>query len=134
MRANLVGRSVVSAMTQTPASGPAGPVTTPPMSSPSICTAAPPPCWALGLSAEPTQTMAKRATASPRYAPSFVFMAPLLSSDPTDFDRRGRAATVQLGSPLCAHLVALRNGGGGLAEASLAELFRSITSDGHAHQ
>src|SRR5438874_9823548 len=32
MRTNLVGRSVVSAMTQTPASGPCGPVTTPPMS------------------------------------------------------------------------------------------------------
>jgi hypothetical protein len=35
-----VGRSVVSAMTQTPASGPLGPVTTPPMSSLSMATGA----------------------------------------------------------------------------------------------
>src|SRR3970282_1991595 len=32
MRANFVGKSVVSAMTHTPASGPLGPFTTPPMS------------------------------------------------------------------------------------------------------
>src|SRR5215813_13449821 len=38
--AYLVGSSVVSAMTQIPASGPLGPVTTPPMSSLSISTAA----------------------------------------------------------------------------------------------
>jgi hypothetical protein len=36
MRTNLVGRSAVSAMTQTPASGPDAPVTTPAMSSASI--------------------------------------------------------------------------------------------------
>src|SRR5688500_18658640 len=36
MRTNLVGRSDVSAMTHTPASGPAAPVTTPAMSSVSI--------------------------------------------------------------------------------------------------
>jgi hypothetical protein len=35
---NFVGRSLVSAITQTPASGPLGPVTTPPMSSLSIWT------------------------------------------------------------------------------------------------
>src|SRR5262245_46255830 len=40
MRTNRVGRSVVSATTQTPASGPAGPETTPPMSSLSIGTVA----------------------------------------------------------------------------------------------
>src|SRR5436190_1889729 len=33
MRTNLVGRSLVSAITHTPASGPFGPVTTPPISS-----------------------------------------------------------------------------------------------------
>jgi hypothetical protein len=38
MRTNFVGRSAVSAMTQTPASGPFGPVTTPPMSSASMGT------------------------------------------------------------------------------------------------
>src|SRR3954467_6631132 len=38
MRANLVGKSVVSAITQTPASGPLGPFTTPPMSwGPTFC-------------------------------------------------------------------------------------------------
>src|SRR5205823_5156400 len=39
MRMNFVGRSVVSAITQTPASGPFAPVTTPPMSSLSMATA-----------------------------------------------------------------------------------------------
>src|SRR5206468_7411316 len=38
MRVNGVGRSVVVAITQTPASGPPGPVTTPPTSSLSIAT------------------------------------------------------------------------------------------------
>src|SRR3954462_6697206 len=38
--ANFVGSSLVSAITQTPASGPPGPRTTPPISSPSIATAA----------------------------------------------------------------------------------------------
>ncbi len=41
MRLKRVGSEVVSAMTQTPASGPFGPVTTPPMSSGSRRTAAP---------------------------------------------------------------------------------------------
>ncbi|PYM11876.1 MAG: hypothetical protein DMD81_25695 [Candidatus Rokuibacteriota bacterium] len=36
IRANFVGSSVVSAMTQTPPSGPLGPETTPPMSLPPI--------------------------------------------------------------------------------------------------
>src|SRR5262249_11521318 len=44
--ANLVGKSSVSAITQTPASGPFGPRTTPPMSSPSMATWSLPPCWA----------------------------------------------------------------------------------------
>src|SRR5262245_39903946 len=42
--ANFVGSSVVSAITHTPASGPDGPRTTPPMSSLSMATAA---CWAI---------------------------------------------------------------------------------------
>src|SRR5581483_2796658 len=47
MRANLVGRSVVSAITQTPASGPLAPLTTPPMSfSPTLSDAARCCCWA----------------------------------------------------------------------------------------
>src|SRR5262245_42587875 len=45
MRANFVGSSVVSAITHTPASGPLGPVTTPPMSSLSMATSAAA-CWA----------------------------------------------------------------------------------------
>ena len=43
VRENFVGRPVVSAITQTPASGPFGPVTTPPMSSPSMATSPPAP-------------------------------------------------------------------------------------------
>src|SRR5215813_1971021 len=42
MRANLVGSSVVSAITQTPASGPDAPTTVPPMSVAPTVTA----CWA----------------------------------------------------------------------------------------
>src|SRR5690242_17655600 len=42
------GRSRVSAITQTPASGPFELVTTPPMSSLSMATAAPACCWACG--------------------------------------------------------------------------------------
>ena len=50
MRANLVGRSVVSAITQTPASGPLGPLTTPPISvSPTVTAAGD--CWALSSGA-----------------------------------------------------------------------------------
>src|SRR5262245_35838608 len=52
MRIILVGKLVVSAMTQTPASGPLAPVTTPPMSSLSMATE-PPFCWP-----EPTWTTA----------------------------------------------------------------------------
>ena len=54
--ANLVGSSVVSAITQTPASGPLGPVTVPPISSLSIAT--PGPVWPpLGPAANPIRAM-----------------------------------------------------------------------------
>ena len=66
MRANRVGRSVVSAITQTPASGPLGPVTTPPMSSLSIDTVALAGCWAPSSSTEPVQTAAITVAATPR--------------------------------------------------------------------
>src|SRR5215208_4162440 len=55
-----VGRSVVSATTHTPASGPFGPVTTPPMSSPSMetgrgaCALPTPPASAASIRATPT--------------------------------------------------------------------------------
>src|SRR5262245_4030010 len=82
MRANFVGRSVVSAMTHTPASGPLGPLTTPPMALPSIFTAPPTPCWALSVPA-PAQITAIAITATPRYRSLLIFMALLLSSRPT---------------------------------------------------
>src|SRR5207253_9414316 len=53
---NLVGSSVVSAITQTPASGPLAPVTTPPISSASMRTAPPLFCCAVS----PTGHGAKR--------------------------------------------------------------------------
>src|SRR5215467_4966769 len=83
MRANFVGRSVVSAMTHTPASGPLGPVTTPPMALPSIRTAPPAPCWALSVLAAPAQITAIAITATPRYGSRLILMALLLSSHPT---------------------------------------------------
>src|SRR5262249_24210487 len=79
MRANFVGRSIVSAITQTPASGPFTPVTTPPMSSPSMGTAPRADCWALSVTAEPAQTAAIAIATTPRYSAFFIFMAPLLS-------------------------------------------------------
>src|SRR5215470_6610792 len=64
MRANLVGRSVVSAITQTPASGPFDPLTTPPMSSASIATCgAALLCWAAAGAAVPVRYSAKAAAA-----------------------------------------------------------------------
>src|SRR3954469_7784470 len=60
MRANLVGRSVVSAMTQTPASGPLAPLTTPPISfSPTLTDAARCCCCALAAPAKASATAAK---------------------------------------------------------------------------
>src|SRR5215468_5414990 len=58
MRANFVGRSVVSAMTQTPASGPFGPVTTPPMSSASMATAVWARSWAGARARSPATPIA----------------------------------------------------------------------------
>ena len=49
---------MVSAITHTPASGPFGPVTTPPISSLSMGTAAPAACWASSVTTEPAQTAA----------------------------------------------------------------------------
>jgi hypothetical protein len=51
---------VVSAITQTPASGPFAPVTTPPMSSLSMATAGA--CWAASPPAEPANAAAIAAT------------------------------------------------------------------------
>src|SRR5687768_4701471 len=71
MRTNFVGRSVVSAITQTPASGPLGPVTTPPMSSASMRTAAAV-FWALMLPAEAARNAPKATATMPRYRTRFV--------------------------------------------------------------
>ncbi|TMQ26806.1 MAG: hypothetical protein E6K82_03295 [Candidatus Rokuibacteriota bacterium] len=81
--ANLVARSVVSAITHTPASGPFGPVTTPPMSSLSMGTAPPAACCAPSSSAEPTHTTAIANAAKPKYSAVFILMAPLLSRAPS---------------------------------------------------
>src|SRR5687767_5451134 len=85
MRANLVGRSVVSAMIQTPTSGwPLGARTTPPMSSLSmagVAAAALCACAELGnavTAAPDTTTMAIAATLEHRMSLSFI----ATSSDP----------------------------------------------------
>src|SRR5436190_3840441 len=59
-------------MTQTPASGPLGPVTTPPMSSASMLTAAPPGCWASSLATEPAYSPAIATAATPNHNALFV--------------------------------------------------------------
>src|SRR6267154_1750538 len=72
--ANFVGRSVVSAIPQTPASGPLGPVTTPPMSP----AAALPVPWVLK---QAVRSAARTAAAAPRYRILLVFMNPPLDCD-----------------------------------------------------
>src|SRR6188768_1702199 len=77
MRTNRVGRSAVSAITQTPASGPRASVTTPPMSSWSIAIAAAD--WPTAV--EPRQAIAERpsATNAPASLPVFIAMRSLPS-------------------------------------------------------
>src|SRR6266481_4191322 len=118
MRANLVGRSPVSAMTHTPASGPAGPVTTPPLSSPSRRTAPLPACWAPSVTPEPAQARAIAVATTTRYRPCFLVMAPLLLPGQDRglvlldalFDRHQRLDAVEL-SGVLAHQLSLRLGG-----------------------
>jgi hypothetical protein len=74
IRTNRVGRSVVSAITQTPASGPEAPVTTPAMSSLSIGIASAAEGRALPA---PTSERATP-TARPRPRPNFVGIDALL--------------------------------------------------------
>src|SRR6188508_1906749 len=78
MRVNLVGRSVVSAMTHTPASGPLAPVTTPPMSSGSMDTARA--CCAATHVNEPQTNPAKTNATMGR------FRCNLMSVYPSDMD------------------------------------------------
>src|SRR5207247_1932193 len=73
---NFVPSSVVSAMTQTPASGPFVLVTTPPMSSASICTAAGGACCVDGrVTGQAANTAARPTTAAPEYTNLFVTIA-----------------------------------------------------------
>src|SRR5262245_65327967 len=82
MRANFVGSSVVSAITHMPASGPLGPVTTPPMALLSIFTAPPAPCWAPSVPA-PAQITAIAIRATPRYRSLLILMGYSFPSRPT---------------------------------------------------
>src|SRR3954463_15025668 len=73
---NFVGSSVVSAITQTPASGPLGPVTTPPRSSGSTWTApSPAACSARVCAIATTSIAASSAATNPDPKTRFVFMA-----------------------------------------------------------
>src|SRR5207247_6791822 len=71
---NLVGRSLVSAITHTPASGPFGPVTTPPMSSGSMRTASPLCCPAF-IVCDAVSNNAKPTAITLAYTHRFVFMS-----------------------------------------------------------
>src|SRR5271154_975492 len=76
MRLNRVGSSVLSAMTQTPASGPCGPETTPPMSFAPIAIAAGAFC---GCARAGTDTPANNAAATTNTGSLFlIFMSPSL--------------------------------------------------------
>src|SRR6266508_4798581 len=71
---NLVGRSLVSAITQTPASGPLAPVTTPPMSSLSMATAV----WALTCAGAAASKEAMPIAATVKYSLALSLMGALL--------------------------------------------------------
>src|SRR6187455_997024 len=74
MRTNRTGKSRVSAITHTPASGPFGPVTTPPMSSASIATSAAG-CWAYErVKKESELRAATKATAAARVSTRLLVM------------------------------------------------------------
>src|SRR6185369_3557824 len=72
--ANLVGRSVVSAMTHTPASGPFGLVTTPPRSATPIETVGVAGCWASTTTAAPARYAAMAITATSERLLPLVFI------------------------------------------------------------
>src|SRR6478672_11691503 len=80
MRANFLGRSVVSAMTQTPASGPFELVTTPPISSLSMLTDVP--CWLLSWLGHEAKKAAMPAATTPRYTILLVFTSCSFRCDP----------------------------------------------------
>src|SRR5712671_1791463 len=70
MRMKRTGRSRVSAITHTPASGPFGPVTTPPMSSLSMATVLCACNWPGASASQPVRPT----TATPRYNADFIFI------------------------------------------------------------
>src|SRR5436189_4210561 len=71
--ANFVGRSLVSAMTQTPASGPFAPVTTPAMS---FAPALPVPC----VLRQAVRSAARALATTPKYKIFLIFMNPPLDA------------------------------------------------------
>src|SRR5262249_15619880 len=81
--ANVVGRSVVSATPQPPASGPLALVTTPPRSLSPIRTASAVFCWAHSQAGAAIHSTAMLTASRPKYNPLDVLMSPLLSSLPT---------------------------------------------------
>ena len=70
---NRVGRSVVSAITQTPASGPFALVTTPPISSLSMLTDVP--CWLLSWLGHEARKAAMPTATIPKYTSFLVIMS-----------------------------------------------------------
>src|SRR5215472_14772990 len=76
--ANLVGRSVVSAITQTPASGPFGPLTTPPRSLSPTVTPAGAVCCAASRAGETVSNRAAPITATLKYRLAFGLIDALL--------------------------------------------------------
>src|SRR5262249_54053146 len=75
--ANFVVRSLVSAITQTPASGPLAPVTTPPISSASIRTASAV-CWPAVITGAAIQMRAAPTATTLEYSHRVILMARLL--------------------------------------------------------
>src|SRR5207248_11796804 len=98
MRVNGVGRSVVVAITQTPASGPPGPVTTPPTSSLSIATEPLRGCARATVRNVEPAASAAASTPAHRNLADFIFQ--LLSG--TDSCQALGSRLSALGSPLSA--------------------------------
>src|SRR5919108_1378358 len=105
--AYLVGSSVVSATTHTPASGPLGPRTTPPMSSLSMATCVA--CWAASRLGPAVSAVAKARTATLRYEARIVSMLSSLRIS------RPQGAEWRKGSPGRRNAPAVKDSGTNLA-------------------
>src|SRR6266853_4491449 len=120
--ANFVGRSFVSAITQTPASGPLGPVTVPLMSLVPL----PGPPWVLRHA---FRSAARAVAAMPRYKVFFVFMNPPLdATEPAMLIGTRRALELKLSGHQDAPFRLHRQAGSGSRQTGMAERATTLSA------